>query len=360
MSENSNSWFHCGRCGSLFLSSIEDKEGRLCTECGRNPSLGIETPLAEPRNPLPVMAADPAQAPESTADRGRHSLRKRKNSHLMLKLALGWSVVLFLIFFGARSMWNDKPSRPDASRTEASAKNEPTEEDIAFLSEASPHCNQTLAGFLTARTPEERNQFVASPITTASRMARFYDLNPTTNIDPATLSLAKSAVLNLPTGKAVETVWNSTDGRELDAVFVKDGSEWRLDWEHFVRFSDYPWPLFLAGSGGSEGEFRLLARERLADERKNEETISIVMYAPRFGNSNETGVQSPEFLIRRDSENGKLLAAAFELEKKGERVFGVKIPSANPEGLIRVRVKVRRVEAEMERHFDLEKVVACH
>ena len=98
----------------------------------------------------------------------------------------------------------------------------------------------------------------------------------------------------------------------------------------------------------------------MPEERKNEDTISIVLYAPRFGSLTETGSQSPEFLIKRDSEDGRLLEAAFKLEKKGERVFGVKLSSTNPEGLIRVRVKIRRVEQNRERHFELQKVVACH
>ena len=299
----------------------------------------------------------PSTAP---VEREKHSLRKRRKNYFMAKLLLGWSLVLALIIFGARRVWNEEqvPAKPPVA--EATRKNQPSEEEIAFINETAPACNQTFAGFLTAGTPEGRNQFVLAPVTTASRMARFYSLNPLTSVDPQTLALTQSAQLDLPRGKALEAVWKSTDGRQFDAVFVKEGGEWRLDWDHFVRFSEYPWPLFLAGSGEPEGEFRLLARERLAEERKNADTISIVLYAPRFGSLNETGIQSPEFLIRRDSENGKLLDAAFKLERKGENVFGVKIANVNPEGLIRVRAKVRRVEADMERHFELEKIIACH
>ena len=161
-------------------------------------------------------------------------------------------------------------------------------------------------------------------------------------------------------GQAIETQWHSSDSRSLDAVFIEDNGEWHLDWDHFARHSDYPWSLFLAGSGENHGEFRLLARERLAKERKNAESISIVFYAPRFGYSNEAGSQSPEFLIPRNTPNGRLLDAAFKLEREGKRPFGVKLHSINPEGLIRVRVKVRRVEDDEGRHFELDEVAACH
>jgi hypothetical protein len=85
-----------------------------------------------------------------------------------------------------------------------------------------------------------------------------------------------------------------------------------------------------------------------------------VLYAPRFGFTTEPGFQSPEFLIKRDTKNGRLLDAAFKLERENKRVFGGKFPNNNPEGFIRVRVKVRRLEENLERGFELEEVVACH
>ncbi|MEO7101419.1 MAG: hypothetical protein ABI162_18860 [Luteolibacter sp.] len=344
----------------MFQSSIGDIDSRVCTECGRDPSLGVEAISSDRKTVSPATAEEFEAQSELAAEREKHSLRNRKRGYLMPKLFLGWSVFLILIVLCARRLWNETPREPINPVATSPSKTQRTEEEIAFLNEAAPLCNQTLSGFLNATTPEERNQFVLAPITTASRMARFYGLNPLAKIDPSKLSLSQSAELDLPSGKAVETFWKSSDDRQFDAVFVKEGGEWRLDWDHFVRFSDYPWALFQAGSGDPQGEFRLFARERLAEERKNQDTISIVLYAPRFGSITETGSQSPEFLVKRDSEDGRLLDAAFKLAKKGERVFGVKVSNTDPEGLIRVRVKIRRIEENRERHFELEKVVACH
>jgi hypothetical protein len=278
----------------------------------------------------------------------------------MVKLVLGWLVVLLAIIFGARWLVNDDSASQKASVSAAPAKAISSEEDVALIHDKLAQCNQVFSDFLAAGTLEQRNQFVLSPITTAARMARFYSLNPLPNIAPQTLSQTHRAVLHLPAGRAIETHWTTTDGHQLDTVFVEENGEWRLDWDHFARFSEYPWPLFLAGSGETQGEFRLLARERLADERKNADTISIVLYAPRFGSTTEIGSQSPEFLIKRDSKNGRLLEAAFKLEKSDQRAFGVILPSLTPEGLIRIRVKVRRTEESTGRRFELEDVLACH
>lgn len=362
MSDPINSWFHCGHCGSLFESPVGERDDRLCPECGRSPSLGFELSPVDFGDPTIPKSTESEDLPEvkNKANREHHSQRKRKKSHLMLKLVAGWTAVLVAIIIGAQWMFQKNQPTHETFVSENMAKSKATDDELAFVNEVMPACNQVFSGFLAAGTPEARNQFVLSPITTASKMARFYSLNPITMIDPAQLKLSKSALLQLPGKKALEMLWTTSDGREYDAVFMKEGGEWRLDWDHFVRYSDYPWALFLAGSGDDQGEFRLLARERLADERKDSDDISIVLYAPRFGNGNETGFQSPEFLVKRESDSGKLLDAAFKLERKGERVYGVKIPLDNSEGMIRVRVIVKRAKNASDRHFEIEKVVACH
>lgn len=278
----------------------------------------------------------------------------------MLKLAAGWLAVLIAIFFTARKLWPDHSDNRPGVKSTLPAKQAASAQDISFLNEAAPLCGAALDGFLTASTPEERNQFVSSPITTAARMARFYNMNPLVNIDPRTITFQGSSVVRLPNGNGMEAHLSTPDGRLFDVVFVKENDEWKIDWDHYARYSDSPWALFLAGSGEAEGEFRLLARERLADERKNEDTISLVLYAPRFGYANDTGFQSPEFVVRRDTRDGRLLDAAFKLERDGKRVFEANLPSINPEGLIRVRVKIRRFEVNLERRFEVEKVIACH
>lgn len=302
----------------------------------------------------------PAESPVKLPERGKQTTRKRKSGYFMFGLLAGWILFIGLIIVGARMLWPEAQEIRKSVGREEAASGKMTEEEVSELNEIAPVCNNVLLGFLSAGTPEERNQFVLDPITTAARMARFYELNPIVNIDPATFSNSGAALLRITGSHAIETQWQSADKRRLDAVFIEKNGEWRLDWDHFARYSDYPWALFLAGSGPAEGEFRLLARERLAKERKNEGSISIVLYAPRFGYTEESGYQSPEFLIRRDTRDGRLLDAAFEQQRKGQRPFGVKLKSMNPEEMIRLRVKVRRVEQDAGRRFELEKVVACH
>jgi hypothetical protein len=273
-----------------------------------------------------------------------------------LKIIGGWLLFLALIVLMARRFWREAPSNgtPPAPVARMS-------EDSMLLDRSLPACAATFSGVLSAGTPESRNQFVLSPVSTALRMARYYSQNALVSIDPTKLRLTGSAVLDLPGGKAIETHWNhSENGQTFDAVFRMEHEEWRLDWDDFARYSDCPWALFLAGSGNPEGEFRLLARERLPEERKDSESLSMVFYAPRFGHPYDTGFQSPEFLVSRHSDNGQLLDAALKLTRNGGRVFKASLPNLNPEGMIRVRVKARRTEVNMERKFEIIEVLACH
>lgn len=343
----------------MFQAAPGDVDDRACTACGRNPSLGIESPPS-------VLAFAPradASVPDSAGgiwDAGKASFRKRKPNYFMVKLFSAWLAVILIIIFVAKSLYSDAPEKTAPFVSKAPPKYVIPDEDIRLAEKASPLCTAAFSNFLSAATPEKRSQYVLNSVTSVARMTRFYSMNPLVNIDPRKLSITTRAVIHLPAGPAIETQWTTADGHSLDAVFVKENDEWRLDWDHYARFGDYPWTLFLAGSGESQGEFRLLARERLADERKNAETISIVLYAPRFGDSKNPGYVSPEFLVKRDSKNGRLLGAAFKLEKSGTRVFGVKLPSIDPEGFIRIRAKIRRTDKDSERHFELEEVIACH
>jgi hypothetical protein len=361
VSDSNLFWFHCGRCGSLFQSTAGEPEGRLCPNCGEDPVTGIPN--------VPTHAATATEdsagvsnSPEKPGGRSKRKVRKGNHRHLMLKLLLGWSLLLVLIVLGARRMWpSAPPDSPSDTASSAAAAPAMTGDDVVLFQNAGPKCGEAFVQFLAAGTPEMRNQFVLSPVTTASRMAQFYSLNPIPNIDPATLRASASGLLDLPGGgKAFEAHWESDDGKVIDAVFRQENDEWRLDWEHFSRYSDYPWPLFLAGTGPDEGEFRLLARERLAEERKGEETISLVLYAPRFSMPAEVGSQSPEFLVSRSQRDGQLLDAAFKLARSGGKVFGSKLPNLDPEDMIRVRVKVRRTENEEGRAFEITSVIACH
>lgn len=349
------SWFHCGRCGSLFLSEAGNADDRLCTECGRDPSLGVESPL-----PTPVVAPTTSQTalPAAHSGHAKRPERRGKSNFLMAKLAFGWILLLVAIIFLANRFL--KSGSGEERTWKPKEEQRMTAEELKLLQDSSGICQQLLAGFFGSGTPETRTQFVLNAVATVPDMIRYYGLNPPPTIESGSLRSAGMSVIHLPEGEAIEGRWMTDEGQVVDAVFRRERGEWKIDWHDLVRYGDYPWSLYLAGTGEPEAEFRLYVRKRSIIDPDESKPLSVVFYGPRFGHPTEPGAASPEFVVPRDSRNGRLLAAAFKLAENGKRPFGGLMQEINPDGMVRVRVKVRRTDDEMQRNFELLEVIACH
>lgn len=354
VSDKNISWFHCGRCGSLFESPAGQAPDRLCPSCGLKPSLGLD-PL--PRKPADADTVLHEIPPSFSREDKKTARRKPRGGSRVLKFVVGWLLLLLVLVVINRMIWTESDEGNVAPSTR---DNSASAADAAFLINATPLFSQTLQGFMQAETPGEQNQFVVNANTVSARMLRFQGMNSLAKIDPAAVTMTDSAVVHLQQGKAIAANWSSTDGHRFDTIFFEENGQWLLDWDHYVRYSDYPWSLFLAGSGTETGEFRLLARERLAEVRKNATTISLTFHNPLFGRAGQTGSPSPEFLVSRDSENGRLLTKAFQMRRNAKRPFGATLPVIDPEDFIRVRVKIQRVERDRERSFEILDTIKCH
>jgi hypothetical protein len=354
-------WFHCGHCGSLFKADYQGQSEHVCAECGQNPSDSSIGGNGKPVFSPSTSAAVSAIRNELPMKREGKTIRKQKGMHSINKLIIGWILAMALFAFIGRMVWSNSPEQKQTETvSEAPERKEPSQEIAGFLQEALPKCSDTFGKFLATENAGERAQLSINSEQTGAHMARFNILNPPIKIDPKTLIRTGHGLLKLPVGNAVECQWKSSEGQIIDSVFMEEANQWHLDWDHFARYSDYPWPLFLAGDGPDEGEFRLLARQRFGGGGKNTSSLSIVLYAVAFGNTQEIGSASPEFQVSKDTKNGKLLDAAFALEQSGKRPFGIDLKSIDPEGYIRVRVKIRRVTKNNTRRYELLNVVACH
>ncbi len=356
-------WYHCGHCGSLFKEKFGVDEGRHCAVCDQKPGTGIWPARTEA--PAEVHREVPAfdRRGESVEDTGRRAVRRKRQKNIMLRVVMIWTF-LMLLAVGVHYHFIENKQEDAQLETVAGRMIEGTlaDERIALLNQVLPECHQALGGFLAAGTPEARNQFVADPIETASKMASFYRDNPLPNVDLRQLQRVAQDVILVGGEWMVETRWKEKEGQVFDAVFRRDAGSWKLDWEHFSRYSEFPWALFLAGEGPDTAHFRLLVRQLLAGSEKERSgaRLSVVMMAPEFGNPTATGVESPEFVIHRRSDEGLLLERAFEARSENTRLFGRKLPPMENEGLARVNVRVRREETGGVRKFFLEQVIACH
>lgn len=359
-----NAWYHCGRCGSLFESPLGLDEERLCSECGRKPVTGIWP--AEDVISKESQKEQPAFEKRGHAldENGKRAVRKKRGKNTMMRIVVIWVIIMLL------AVWNrqrhqrastDREARFEAGKGNL-AEGTRADERVALMIKALPDCHRALAGFLTGGTPEIRNQFVANPIETAAKMANFYRNNPFPHVEIEKLKRIGQEPILVGDEWMIETRWQSSEGIAFDAVFRREGSAWKLDWEHFSRYSEYPWALFLAGAGSDEAEFRLLARNVAEGDQAERvgSRLRFVLMSPVFGVAGETGMESPELVVDRRSNEGLLLEAAFQAKSEGAKLFGGTMVPMEPEGLVRVRVRIKRGEFGGLRSFTLEKVVAGH
>jgi hypothetical protein len=353
-------WYHCGRCGSFFLSDIGVEKDRLCADCGLKVATGI-WPVQE--NRLHVRERNMAafdRTGESLAESGHRAVRKKRKNSTALKFIVCWAVLMSLLVW--KRIYDTRHKVGANAKTVNLAEGTMADEKIAFLNRALPDCQRALIGFLTGGAPEIRNQFVADPIETAGILAGFYKNNPFPSIEVAELRRTGQQPIKVGEEWMIETRWNDGKGQEVDALFRRNGSVWKLDWEHFIRYGGYSWPLFLAGEGPAEVEFRLLARRVTTGEKAEADSsrLRFALLSPVFGRPAEFGVESPEFVVNSYSDEGLLLGAAFDSKRSGKPIFEGELTPMEPENLVRVRVRIKRGEFAGARSFELEEVMACH
>lgn len=364
--------FHCGRCGALFEAQAGGTVVRRCPECGGDP---VPPPpcreLAEATQGQ-VSSHDRGGGSEGGDARRSRSKRSRKVSPAVRNLVIFISVWVLLlgVFAVSVKMVHERGAREDRERaaqrrraqetTADGARRGFSERDRVFLTKAVPGCRVAFFSFLQSVTPEARAQWILGGAATIGRMQRFYQAN-TLFLPEKMPEQQYIGVLETNEGPMVESLWLTSEGYRVEAVFRRERGEWRLDWDGFTRFSEMPWVMFLAGAGDPVQEFRLLARERLAGDRKHDPALSLVFHPPRFGVPDDVGAPSPEFVVPRLSEPGRRLEALFELRSKGKTPLGAEVPRQDPDDMIRVRVKVRReVDEQGGKKFLLEEVLAGH
>lgn len=355
MSDIPGAWFHCSRCGALFRAAADADQRGLCPECGGDPETGDETAGTTPE---PVRIRRKVRKPKERTDRSK----RHRNSHGRSKArALAIFVILWGVVLGGAAVWLKKLS-PDASDAtsvvDTQAIGGQAMEDSRLLQDQLEGCGKRLAQFLSAKNIGGQSPHVLRADKILPEMARSLQFNPIFQVEAA-ISPLSYQVIHTPAGRAIETMWKQDDGKQAEAVFFEEEGEWKIDWHALTRAGSEPWALFLSGRGKGEGEFRLLARERIGANGRDPEFIGLVLYAPRPGHPGEAVSPSPEIRVTRASEMGRAIEEAFASRATDLGPFGSGVVKYDPDDMIRLHVRVTR-EGEEERVFRISQLLATH
>ena len=347
-------WFHCGRCGELFQSSMDEP----CERCGEMPVVG-DAEIAF------------AMAGSSYAGEGNATHRKRRENQSGPAEKTGSRkgvfsfVVIWILLLGSLVgivAWTR--SQKDTSGADEIAEEIVSQSDRnLFLTSTYEKSLPVLMGFLVNTTPEARAEFVIDPVQTMEKMTSMGEEIPVLSEDAFPQAIHFDS-FDSPRGVAIESVWLLPEGERLEAVFYKqDQDGWLLDWEQMVRYSTQPWTLFLSGDGPSIGEFRVLARRRAEFGGNQVDVSSLMLLGPRALDPTDSGAKSPEVVVDPASTVGIQLAEAFALKDEGKTPYDTQLSSDDIQSMIRIRAKIRRSEEKNENgdwDFTIEKILATH
>ena len=291
----------------------------------------------------------------------------------MLRITIfvgGWLFLLGTVVLMVKLVEADRVRREESKEARAARQagkeaftgiaRDVDERDRVLLNKVFPSCAQSFYGFLQSAAPEERAQWVVGGAAQAAARMERNAGGPALVMSEALPRSEYLGVIWLNDEPLIESLWVNSEGYRMEVVFRRERSDWRIDWESFVRYSAVPWVMFAAGEGEPVQEFRLLARQRLLASSEYDPALSIVFHVPRFGVLNESGASSPEFVVAKGSAAGEKLRSLFRMKRQGLVPLGARLPLQDPEGMIRVRVRIRREDNGKERQFVLEDVLAGH
>ncbi|WP_367870146.1 hypothetical protein [Luteolibacter sp. Populi] len=358
MSEIPGAWFHCRHCGALFKAADADKRGD-CPACGHDPVTGGEG-APDDGSPEAVRVRRKVRRPGASRQhqhQSRHRSREgKKKARMLMFLVAGWVILVGIGAVLLKRKWPDVPPAPSADYVEKDVGL--SKDDQQFLEDHSEACADCMSGFLSTSDVAARSRHVLRAEQTVARMARYYSQNP--EVPAGTqLELVMRNLIHTPAGPAVEMMWKKGEGDFLESVFFQENGEWKLDWEAYVRAGSESWGLFLIGTEAGEGEFRVLARERLGAEGQSGASIGLVLSFPRPGHPGEVVSSSPEIRVTRATALGRAIEEAFAARAENRGAFGSKMSTFDPAGMVRLRVRVKR-SGEEERSFEIEELLAPH
>jgi len=355
-------WYHCGHCGALFQSDIGLDHRRVCEVCNNRPSVGVW--------PIVSSASQKASAKVASFDKKGEKVRKitrmASGGKRRLRAAFWISMIWILILLGVvglRHYFTNLPLKTKDQNQSESPEDFPTGSGIRMMAQALPECDRVFRGFLAANSVEVRSGFVVRALELRETMESFYANEEVLRLGGNALQRTAQEWIRLGDEWMILTHWKDEGSRmNLDVVFRKEVDSWKIDWMHFVRYSEESWEGFQAGNGANEAEFRLLARQ-LADEKKTspgKPAMMIVLAAPEWGNPRQIIAESESFLIDPESDNGRLLKADFHLRERQQTGLNGQLAALELEGWIRVRVKVSRDDLVGKYRFVIEELKACH
>lgn len=381
--------YHCIECGTLFEAAVTGQRDQRCPTCGHPPTGKVLAGAPRSRTAVSLeesskhqpsaardlhgVSQDSREIYEATLEaqskkghgRVKRSKRKTKKSKKIIVfigvwLALMVATVFLVKYFSAEENETIAQLEVDQER-ENKRKEYELQKKRAVIEAAVPKCEQVMSKFLNASSPATKAQYVYQGVRLSGVMARYYRNNPSFSSTRSILKITWADTLEFDNKKVIGAMCQNSLGEKFEAVFINNGTEWRIDWLSLIRYDAKPWSLFQAGPDGDEGEFRLYMRVRDSNKNLEQREMSIVFYKPKMYVKNDVSyLASSPVLVAVDSPLGIKIKGM--LDRAGEQkkdAHGFPVGDVDLPGYHRVRVKLRLHKKEgAPSHMELLEITA--
>ena len=215
-------------------------------------------------------------------------------------------------------------------------------EELAFYRREYPQVLTQFSGFARARTASEMVEFTRDSDQLSRKMNSYFkDRSPRRPTSGLKTNPIFWNVAFEETPGFVEVVWDGKKAGFFEAVFVKKGEKWQLDWEQYVRFSSESWSLFRDKIGRQQsGIFRLYVEKISEGEGKNFEPWMEVKLSPPEPNEQRRKLEESELIYLGGEEGLYTEFASVFADLSGRSEGFSQLWKRDPRGLRRVTVEL--------------------
>ena len=390
MSKFTHGHYFCSECKKLFEAEICSLEEQICPICDKSPTGRLFTAVSgededgttEGSKKVKVHlenkeAIERDLEAEALKEQGliKHSRRREKGSRRIPIVITVWFVLVTLTVAIIKIFYTEEDPNIDLDaialiqQREREAELKQARELVRAVV---PDCEKVLTNFLKATSPARKAQFVYRGREKATKMTRYYTKNPTFFTTRSRLKVGRGELLKGMQHETIGTICVNEQGETFEAIFIRPETEWLIDWDAMVRYSEKSWSLFPSGNDGDEGEFRLYMRVRASNENINVDKINLVFYQPEIYLKGKfygelRGEASSNVSVDVDSVVGQKILKLVEKQKEQEQggkgsvtrkdSYGFGIGILDPPGYHRVRVRMKLNKDKNEHSFELLEIL---
>lgn len=393
MNEKARSIFLCPDCGS---PSTADGEGEaVCSDCqkqfaipkevtqkveiraakthtgaiqrnivprGKEPSLAFSSVENAPQ---PVTTGEFASSEDRPQEQSKRRRKIKKRSKKPARFYLGWvllwlATVSIVLFVASRLQGQFGGTSRSALTIEESLVGE--EKD--FYRSEYPQIIRQFSSFIRSDSVTQRSDYVLPVKQVGRKMARHANENA---FRKASDGLKPSPdfwnVAFQETPGFVEVVWDGESEGPFEAVFVKVGEKWLLDWEQFVRYNTQNWTLFRQQDSQEEsGVFRVYVEKVAEGETSDFKAWTQVRLLPAYEDERRRRLEATELISLESGDPVADEISRLFLDKSGQSAGFSELWKRDQRNLKRAALRLEWTEDSVtgEDRIVIKEVLAQH